>query len=255
MLRTKLNDFEQIANDLHIEAGDVVVLHSALYRFGVLSCTPEEIILMLREKVGDSGALIIPTFTYSFRRNEVFDVRKSQPDKKLGLLAKAALQMSPVRSSCPLFSFAGFGAKARSLLHLDAHNCFGEQSVFSSLDDIGAKIVSIGVGYSTGISMFMHFEKLANVPYRKELVLHGELIDVNGEAKQTRAVHFARDEENYPGARTNRSEIGEYLENEGHSRVVMFNGVKCFAMQCPFWGVAVLEQLKIDPLCMLEAKL
>ena len=66
-----------------IKSGDTVFVHSSLTSFGKLAQLKDRNVFLqahvdaLREAVGPTGTILLPTFTYSFCRNEPFDPKSS----------------------------------------------------------------------------------------------------------------------------------------------------------------------------------
>ncbi|MDB9765929.1 AAC(3) family N-acetyltransferase, partial [Planktomarina temperata] len=189
MQRTSKLDLVDAIKNLGIKPYDTVLLHSALYRFGIVDFSAKDLILEL-SKYLYKGDLILPTFTYSFRRNEVYDVRKSLPDKRLGVLSKEIFLHDHYRNECPQFSFCSLTKTSKNLLDLESPNCFGPYSVFDKMCDANVKILSLGVDFSSGLTMFLNFEKLSKVPYRCNLELSGELIRADGSSIKANSIHF-----------------------------------------------------------------
>ena len=252
MIRTSAEEVKNIIHTLGVRKNDNILLHSALFRFGVRSFSDTDLLDILLDSVGPNGTLIIPTFTYSFRRNQVYDVNNSMPDKKLGIIAPLALGLAEYRNECPLFSFCGFGKNVKRILSLKSEYCFGRDSVFASLVDVHCKVLSLGVDYSSGISIFMHFEKQAAVSYREDLVLSGDIIDATGVRQSRRAIHFARDEKRYPNAYTDRAAMGAILKSQGASMELSYKGVGCKLIDSKQACSLVVEKLRHDENFMLR---
>ena len=77
MIRTTKQDLINLFRALEINSGDTVVAHTALFSLGLIEDGVGGFYNSLRNVIGDNGTLIVPTFTYSFRRNEIFDIKNS----------------------------------------------------------------------------------------------------------------------------------------------------------------------------------
>ena len=84
---------------------------------------------------------------------------------------------------------------------------------FTSLVDVRCKVLSLGVDYSSGISIFMHFEKQAAVSYREDLVLSGDIIARRCTAISTSNTLCKR-RKRYPNAYTDRAAMGAILNHK-----------------------------------------
>ena len=81
MINTNLDDIvNHLKNGLQLEPEALVWLHSGVIGMGVVKGGVETITNAF-EKVLASGALVIPTFTYSWCKGEPFDPKRSEcPD-------------------------------------------------------------------------------------------------------------------------------------------------------------------------------
>jgi aminoglycoside 3-N-acetyltransferase len=146
----------------------------------------------LRAAVSE-GTLILPTFTYSFCRGERFDV--AETPSTVGAVTERFRRLPGVRRTTdPLFSTAVLGglpaeweARLYSVHDTDA---FGEQSVFSYLRSVNAKMVFFGVGFEYA-TFVHHVEQRLGVPYRYPKDFHGVVRDGGAEVPVT-ARYFVR---------------------------------------------------------------
>lgn len=250
MHSTTLSQITSVFDEMNISSSDILLIHSALYRFGRINFSSLELIDLIKSYVPD-GAVILPTFTYSFRRNEVFDRKKTMPDKKLGILAKTSFEMFDYRNNCPMFSFGAFGPLSKKILHRDVVNCFGSGSVFDRLCDHNVKIISLGVDFNSGLSMFMNFEKLAGVPYRSDLNLTGFVIEDDKYIKEE-AIHFARRETEYSNIIINRNGIGQTLIDKKICKSYELSKVPIYYLPSKEFREYVVNALINDNFCMVN---
>ena len=130
-----------------------------------------------REVVGDEGTILAPAFTFSFCRQDVFDVERTptvwgrwntctQFPELVRRLPGA------LRSRDPIFSTAGIGPKAAELLMNLPHVCLGEDCLHDRLRRVGGQICILGVGLYEAI--FRHFvEAVTRVPWRYDKLFTG----------------------------------------------------------------------------------
>lgn len=141
----------------------------------------------------DDGTLILPTFTYSFCREEPFDVVESP--STVGVLTERFRRLPGVRRTTdPLFSTAVRGPLPAEwedrLYSIRDTDAFGEQSVFAYLRSVNAKLLFFGVGF--GYATFVHHvEQRLGVPYRYAKDFHGVVRDGGVEVPVT-ARYFVR---------------------------------------------------------------
>jgi aminoglycoside N3'-acetyltransferase len=248
MHSTTLTQIRSAFDDMNILSNDILLIPSALYRFGRTDFSPLELINLIRSYV-PYGAVVLPTFTYSFRRDEVFDCKKSMPDKKLGILVKSTFDMFDYRNMCPMFSFGAFGPESKKILHRTSSNCFGKGSVFDRFCDHNVKIISLGVDFNSGLSMFMNFEKLADVPYRSDLRLSGFVIEDN-KCKSDVAIHYARLETKYKDIKIDRNGMGQRLIKEKICKQYELSKVPIYYLPSKKFRDYVVSALNSDNFCM-----
>lgn len=250
---TSAADVADLVRALGARRGDTLVVHSALFTFGILEDGTEGFHRALASVVGPDGTIVVPTFTWSFRRGEIFDIKHSPAARSVGTYAEHVRRRSgTIRSADPLFSMAAAGPEAHDLMRRTTINCFGPGSIFERLFDRDVLILGLGITYSTGISPFMHLERLAAVPYRHELLLEGTSRDWDGREHPDRAMHFARDEVNFAGFRTNRDPLGRRMEERRVSECVERGGYRHIGLRARPFAEFVLGALARDPFVMLE---
>ena len=71
----------QALDKVGINAGDDICVHTSLMRLGKILVKPNiflgTFVAALREVIGPNATLIMPTFTYSYCKQQVYDVRNS----------------------------------------------------------------------------------------------------------------------------------------------------------------------------------
>lgn len=152
--------FEELIEELNINAGDVLFIHSSWDRLRFLDLNPLEIINKLKAKVGKNGLLFMPTYPWLypmklFNPNEPFLV--SSTPSALGFLSEVFRRSPGVcRSANPFFPVSGFGDIAHDLLSSQENvkDLFSNESVFGKL--IPLKVKQLGLGVSVGLSSFIH---------------------------------------------------------------------------------------------------
>ena len=103
-----------------------------------------------RAAVGLAGTILVPTYTFSFCRQEPFDAERTPTvggpwSPSAGFLEYFRQLPDAVRSRDPIHSIAGQGPRARELLTGVAPTCFGEDSVFDRLVRADALVCLIGL--------------------------------------------------------------------------------------------------------------
>lgn len=191
-----VQDFKRALETLGVHEGDTLLVHAGLQAFGKLGLGYNReglcgaIVDVIKESVGTSGALVMPTFTYAFCKGTTFDRDKSPSE--VGTLSEYfRTEKGVVRSLHPIFSVAAYGAKAQRLTDVDSDS-FGPNSFFARLREAHGKILFMGGATFANASTFLHhIEQMHAVPYRFMKTFQGEIID--GEKRyETAATFFVR---------------------------------------------------------------
>lgn len=250
MKRRSTDDLVAILRDLGVAPGDRLMVHSFLPAVGLVDGGLTGFELALREAVGSEGTLIVPTFTYSFRRGEVFDPANSP--STVGVLTEhLRKQVDAVRSPCPLFSMAAIGADSRYLMERRSPRCFGKDSVFKSLFSAGVKIAGLGVDWDHGYTFFMHLERLAQVPFRADRIFAGQTRQKDGSLVDDEAVHFVRRDDVV--WKRNRGPFCRQLVAEGRVQETVHDGCPFRLFDSRLVAPRTLDALREDPWCMAMA--
>jgi aminopeptidase-like protein/aminoglycoside N3'-acetyltransferase len=180
--------------NLGLSTGDVVYLHVNLEALGSpadFGSAPKRNGLLLsaiEEVVGAVGTLLIPTYTFSFCRQELFDVQGTPTvggdwSPSADFLESFRTQPGTIRSRDPIHSVAGRGPKAEALLKDVPPTCFGAGSVHERLLHAGGKIVLVGLPLEE--ATFLHYvEEAVGIPARFQKLFTGVVRDNGVERKQ-----------------------------------------------------------------------
>ncbi|HLJ19864.1 MAG TPA: AAC(3) family N-acetyltransferase [Stellaceae bacterium] len=152
-----------------IGSGDLLMLHSDALVAAQFRSIPEEqrldlVLDSVLAALGPSGTLVVPTFTYSFTKGEVFDLDYS-PSTVGQLTERFRLRPGVLRSHHPLFSVAAHGALADAFAASTTGDCFGPGTAFDLLYRHGGKIACLGCGFDR-ITFVHYVEQCAHVDYR-----------------------------------------------------------------------------------------
>ncbi len=177
-----------------LQPGDTVFTHVCLDSLGKPEncASPEQVyelvLSALQEVITHEGTILLPTYTFSFCRQQVFDVQNTPTDggpwsTSAGFLEYFRRLPGVIRSGDPIHSVAGLGPKAGELLSDLPHTCFGEGSVFHRLRNMGGKICTIGVGLSEATFQH-HVEEMVGVPFRFRKLFTGYVQDQGVQRKE-----------------------------------------------------------------------
>jgi len=164
------NDFKIALDRLGVQKGDTLFVHSDISKFGKIASKDRKFVLdtlvaVLRDSVGESGNIIMPTFSYSYCNNEIFDVENTK--STVGVLTEHFRVMDGVeRTRHPIFSASVIGADKEYFLDIDKNlDSFGEDSIFSKVHKKGGKFLYMGVALEA--ATYLHYvEQSKGVDYR-----------------------------------------------------------------------------------------
>lgn len=191
-------DMQRALESVGISEGDLIFSHSNIGFFGILENAEtkseycEVIYRSLKNIIGDKGTLVVPTYTYSFMNNEVFD--PDSAESSMGLFAEYVREHpQSSRSLDPNFSVAAIGPLAEPLIRDLPSHSFGKNSFWERFFTHGGKFCNFNFD---GGSTFIHYvEKCLRVPYRWDKPFTGKIVR-NGQTKKDIYYHFVRDLDN-----------------------------------------------------------
>ena len=169
----KLSD--HFKHDLKIKSDDIVFLFSGIWGLGKLE-DGLNTIDMAFDEVLETGALIVPTFTYSLPGNQNFSRHTPCPD--MGAFSNFVVSRSDyLRTDNPNFSVCIRQSKSNASLVstlLDVgSDCFGEGSIFEKVYELSDTrdcwVLLLGGAFNDVLyrSTFIHFaQQMGGVPHR-----------------------------------------------------------------------------------------
>jgi aminoglycoside 3-N-acetyltransferase len=165
----------------------------------------------------ESGTLVVPAFSYSFCRGEVFDPEASPTD--IGPLPEYFRTLPGVRRTLdPIFSASILGPVPgrweRRLFEEPNTDALGDDGVFGFLRDVNAKLLLYGVHFNA--CSFAHYlEQLSEAPYRYWKEFPGTMRAEGGERSFT-VRYFVRDLDS--DTESNFNPLGDVLAERGLAR-------------------------------------
>lgn len=184
----------QVLKDVGIKKGDTVFSHISLGRLGY----PEEgrtqqdacsvLYHALIEVTGSSGTILIPTYTYSLGRREIFDINNT-PSTIGPFTEFFRSQPGVIRSREPMLAVSGIGSKALSLLKDLPNTSYGKDSLYDRMKTERVKICTIGLSLYWA-TFRHHIEEMAKVPFRFNKKMTA-LINDNGVITKENWIYFA----------------------------------------------------------------
>ncbi|MBO75246.1 MAG: hypothetical protein CMD33_08235 [Flavobacteriales bacterium] len=117
-----------------------------------------------------SRTVVLPAFTYSFGRGEVFDPLRAP--SAMGVLSDLASDQGWARSLDPMFSAWARGPRSDEFLRIEVPSSFGEGSIFRRLiDSDNSYLVTVNLG--AGSTLVHEIEHGLGVSYRFEKLFDG----------------------------------------------------------------------------------
>jgi aminoglycoside 3-N-acetyltransferase len=233
---------------LGVRPGDVIFSHSNIAFFGIPSggrTAADAVATVYRgfiDTIGLTGTLVVPTFTYSFARGEIFDRETSV--STCGVFAEAIRTRADAqRSSDPLFSVAAVGPDARKLVSDVPAECFGPGSVWERLIDADALIVNMNL--DAGSTLIHYVEKCLAVPYRFDKRFEGTIVEA-GISRPATAVYFVRDLAR-PDATPKFEPFDAWARRSGAASSAPVGRGAIVAIRARAVASLVAEMLRIDP--------
>jgi|TARA_B100000315_G_C14515581_1_gene558992 aminoglycoside 3-N-acetyltransferase len=177
-----------------LRRGDIAFSHSHIGFFGIPEGAPNPkaacslILDALLEVLGDSGTLVVPTFTYSFPAGMTFDTDLTHSD--CGVFTEfVRTHEAAYRSIDPCVSVAAIGADAKELTRAVPSNAYGRDSFFERFFAADGKICNLN--FDAG-STFVHFvERELEIPYRFDKTFSGT-IRANGVTRSATSTIWVR---------------------------------------------------------------
>ena len=173
-------------------AGDDVFIHSNLGFFGLCEGVKDAesfsqvFFEAFVEVIGPDGTLIVPTFTYSGCKGEIYDPLTTPC--AMGIFSDYVMnRKDSVRSADPNFSVAAVGKSAVFYTENAPANSYDQSGFFGRLLERNAAICCLNFDAGT---TFVHFvERMINVPYRYDKKFVSPVI-IDGETKTYESYHF-----------------------------------------------------------------
>jgi aminoglycoside 3-N-acetyltransferase len=177
-----------------VNDGDIILVYMSLGRLGrmenaeLLPQICEQVDQALSEVVGETGTVLIPTYSYSIGKGEVFDPENTP--STIGPFTEYFRASPESHRSCePMLAVSGIGPAVDDLFRNLPPTSYGKDSLYDRLVATKAKICCLGLGlyYAT----FRHYiEQQAEVPFRFRKYFDG-IIRSRGHEQRIRWEYFA----------------------------------------------------------------
>ena len=189
-------DILNALKEVGITKGDDIFIHSNLGFFGKLKEAKEsnnycEVFTdVILDIIKNDGTIVVPTFTYSFCWNQIFDLENSP--SICGIFSEYIRKnIKSIRSQDGNFSVAAIGKNAKYYTENMPKESFGKNSFWERFMIKNGKLCRFNL--NADFNTFIHYvEREINVQYRFNKKFSGEMI-VNGKKMKHENIHFVRD--------------------------------------------------------------
>ncbi len=249
------NDVVEALRRLGIREGDTVFSHNNVGFLGRMAEAgqPADYYAQFKaaflEVLGESGTLVMPTFSYSFCKQQVFDVQ--QTPGVCGFLSEA-LRQDPeaVRSHDANFSVAALGARAHQLTRDVPDHSFGPDSFWERFLHAGGKFCNLN--FDAGSTFIHYVEKRLNVPYRYDKAFTGTLID-RSQPRERTFYHFVYDLDQ-PGHGPEFTEFDSLAKTRGIARAHNLGKGQVLVLGAEDTFALIEAELKTNPTLLIADK-
>ena len=209
---------KNVFSEININNGDTVLVSSDIVKILLYNkklkekISPDNIIDMLKEKIGPTGNLLFPTYNWSFCEGKEYNYKKTK--SLCGSLSNVALKRDDfIRTKNPIYSFAVHGKDMEFISNLDHKDCFSLNSPFGYLINKKAKNLFINLHYRVGGFPFVHVvEQEVGVKYRFSKNFTCNYIDKKEEKRRETFSMFVRDISKNIGTTFIREEFDNILK-------------------------------------------
>ena len=237
-----------------LRSGDIVFFQVSHLTLGAMGCGSSEkeacelLHSAMREVIGAEGTMLLPAFSFSFDRNEDFDVQNTPSMQgawsySLDFLEYFRRLPKVVRSIDPILSVAGLGPHAEKLLTRLPNTSFGTDCLYERLLKFGGKICGIGTGIAE--SPFLHYvEDIQGVPFRYKKLFTGS-IDRNGKRSKQGWISSVP----IPSANglPDGTRVEQIARDEGRCRVADVGMDEIVSIDCRSFYELISREIARDP--------
>ena len=189
-----ISDIRNALKSIPIHKGDTLFIHSNIGFFGSLDGANNSDDLCqiffdeLMKVIGENGTILVPSFTYSFPRNELFDPSKSV--REMGIFSEwIRRHPDSMRSLDPSYSVTGIGKFAEKFTSNASKNSFDEKSFFARFHESNGAVLNLN--FDAGSTLLHFYERKLQIPYRFDKTFEGYICE-NGNTRLANSTIFVR---------------------------------------------------------------
>lgn len=208
-----------------IQAGDGLLVHSALQMLGHPEGGLEMYLDVLLELLGPAGTIAVPAFTFTFHKGEPYDP-DTTPSKGMGSFSEFVRQHPEARRTPhPMQPLSILGLHADDLSNRDTPSAFDDDSALDRMLQLDFKLLLLGADIQAA-SIVHHSEQRARVPYRYWKDFTGN-VKVRGEWQQRTYRMFVRDLQIDPALRLSPIQKGMEARRQWHEQPLNYGVIAC----------------------------
>jgi aminoglycoside 3-N-acetyltransferase len=231
--------------------GDVLMIHGDVIVAAQLKNVEtvdrvETLFATIIEYLGSEGTLVVPSFTYSFTKSELFDVQNSK--SVLGAFSECFRQRDGVvRSRDPIFSVCAIGKHKFQFEQVGIDDCFGEDSCFGLLYKLNGKVMNLGCDFDV---TFTHYvEQKRTVSYRYFKCFIGNITDREDTVEVTTKYYVGDTNINYTQDLT---KLRNLLISKSELKIVPFGRIASYTVSCSNFLDSAETLLSDDEFALIE---
>lgn len=243
--------------EVSISKNDNIFIQSNLGFFGKLKNANDANALCqifkdaIFEVIGPNGTLVVPTFSYSFCNNQVYDKEKT-PSTDCGIFSEfIRLDSKSKRSDDANFSITAIGKNAKKITSNSPEYSFGKNSFWDRFLSIDGMLCRFNL-HPNYMSIIHYVEKSCSVEYRWDKSFKGKSI-INGQEENKRFFHFVRD----LNIDEHSSELGKLQDlciKQGIMKVSNLGRGKIYGVKVKDYVNLAKQEVEKDSLFLIQGK-
>ena len=239
--KSKNDGIKHILNDLGIQRGDNLLLHSSFVTLSNFADSPKEAVDVILDLIGDQGTLLVPASNSETFKQGRFDSENTPAQNDFGAISEQVRNLSAsVRSINPFDSVCGFGPLAEKICGGYNEQCYGEESPWKKALKYNCKLVMLGVDFYYA-SIVHAAEVDAKVPYRKWINFENKMVHKGVETDFTVRLYAAE-----LGLKRHYNKVyDEVLESGDKLRKSKY--IKGYSVDMEYIYSYFLKKIKDDP--------
>ena len=187
-------DIKKSLSQLPIGSDETLFIHSNIGFFGILDKIKDKDTMCqiffdaLMDRLGGNGTIVVPTFTYSFPRNLIFD--PSDSTHEMGIFSEwVRKHPDSHRSIDPSYSVVAIGKLSKELTVNSPENSFDKEGFFGRFLNVNGVVLNFN--FDAGSTLLHYIERELNVPYRFDKTFDG-YIRQNGKERFVKNTIYVR---------------------------------------------------------------